>query len=78
MILMKSNTFKSGVSMATILTLLATYREAIVATLDVTIGQGKGDAVFTTVTAFIGLIGTFGVGKGRLDADKKPPLHTRK
>ena len=74
---MKSNTFLAGSGMATILTSLAMYKEAIVTTLDIVIGVGKGETIFTAVTALVGLMGTFGVGKGRLQADSKPALHRR-
>jgi hypothetical protein len=75
--LFKSFTFLSGLSATTALTTLAMYRDVIVVTLDTFIGVGKGDSIYMAVTAFVGMLGTFGIGKGRLDADNKPSLHQR-
>jgi len=75
--LSKSNTFKAGALGFGAITGAVAYQEPITQILDGIFGEGTGDTLFTFLTGLIGLAGLFGVGKGRIEADHKPPLDRR-
>ena len=76
--LLKSTTFKAGAVGFTAVTGVVAYREPISKILDGVFGEGTGDTIFTFITGLIGVLGLFGVGKGRLDAEHKIPLDKRR
>jgi len=75
--LSKSNTFKAGALGFGAITGAVAYQEPITQILDGIFGEGTGDTLFTFLTGLISLAGLFGVGKGRIEADYKPPLDKR-
>jgi len=76
-LLSKSNTFRYGAVGFGTITGIVAYREPVTQILDGVFGQGTGDTVFSFVTGLLGVLGLLGVGKGRLEADVKPPLNKR-
>ena len=76
-LLSKSNTFRFGAVGFGAVTGVVAYREPITQILDGVFGHGTGDTVFSFVTGLLGVLGLLGVGKGRLEADVKPPLNKR-
>jgi len=75
--LIKSNTFKSGTMSIIVLMVLQMYRVPISSILDEIYYKGTGEIVFSIIFNIIAIIGILVIGKGRLDADTKPPLRFR-
>ena len=75
--LSKSFTFKSGAVGFGAITGAVAYREPITQILDGIFGDGTGATLFTFITSAIALFGLFGVGKGRLEAERNIPLGKR-
>ena len=75
--LLKSSTFKSGASGFGAIMGVVAYREPITKILDGFFGDGTGDTLFTFLISVVSLLGIFGVGKGRINAENKIPLSQR-
>jgi len=75
--LLKSATFLSGAGAIATISGVVAYRDPLTKILDGIFGDGTGESIFTFMTSFIGVLGIFGIGKGRLDAERKPPLSKR-